>query len=301
MTRRPGFFIIGAPKCGTTALSEYLRGHPQVFMCDPKEPHFFNFDHANRPTQSVEQYLRLFRSAGTAHQAVGEASTRYLSSTVAVDEILRFRPDARLIAMVRNPLDMAYSLHAQNVQEPLEDELDFERAWRLQGPRSAGAKVPATCAEPAHILYGPVCLLGRQLECIMDRARPEQLMTIVFDDFVRDTAGVYANVLRFLQVECDGRQNFPATNQGRGIRSRWLHRWLLAGGALKRRMGIRRGLGVYKLVNRFNSRYQARSPVSPEFQAELSRYFRADVLKLSSLLGRDLSGWLNGRGPGPKE
>ena len=92
--RRPDFFILGAPKCGTTALSEYLRRHPRVFVSRPKEPHYFcaDFDYYYAPGQRTEEhYLRLFAEADEGHLAVGEASVWYLYSEDAARNIARVR------------------------------------------------------------------------------------------------------------------------------------------------------------------------------------------------------------------
>jgi len=109
--RKPDLFIVGAPRSGTTALYEYLRSHPDIFMCTPKEPNYFSFD-MNRPraANTEEEYLRLFKNA---HEKVaGEASVWYLYSKVAIAEIMRFNPDAKIIAMVRSPIDWFRSWHA---------------------------------------------------------------------------------------------------------------------------------------------------------------------------------------------
>jgi hypothetical protein len=88
--KRPNFFIVGAPKCGTTSLSEYLRSHPNVFMSSPKEPHFFATDLYPRNPEgidSVAAYLQLFTDARDQHQVVGEASASYMFSDAAIPAI----------------------------------------------------------------------------------------------------------------------------------------------------------------------------------------------------------------------
>ena len=155
MPRRPNFFILGAPKCGTTALSEYLREHPRAFVSQPKEPHYFcgDFDYYYAPGQrSEEHYLRLFDAATDDHLAVGEASVWYLYSADAARNIAAFDPATRVIVMLRNPVDLVPSLHSQLLYMLDEDEPDPARAWELQEARrrgerpaaaGAGARVPA--------------------------------------------------------------------------------------------------------------------------------------------------------------
>ena len=114
--KKPNFFLIGGPKCGTTSLQEYLAQNPKIFMCTPKEPCYFDSDLPWPDSPKTErEYMRLFENANDSHMAVGEASTNYLYSAVAVEKILRFNPCAKFIVMVRNPIDMAISLHSYSV------------------------------------------------------------------------------------------------------------------------------------------------------------------------------------------
>src|SRR4249920_1791560 len=126
--RRPNLFIVGAPKCGTTSLHQYLSQHPQVFMSRLKEPHYFARDIENRSTwcaRSFEEYLRHFEDARD-HVIVGESSTWYLYSHVAAQAIKECIHDVFIIAMIRNPIDAMYSLHGQFLWTGNEDILSFE-------------------------------------------------------------------------------------------------------------------------------------------------------------------------------
>ena len=129
--RLPDFFIVGAPKCGTSALASYLRSHPKILVSPVKEPNYFCFDApALRVIDRLETYGRLFARA-RPDQICGEASTAYLFSDEAVPAILDAVPAAQIIVMVRNPLDMVVSHHSQKLYALEENEPDFETAWRL--------------------------------------------------------------------------------------------------------------------------------------------------------------------------
>jgi len=132
--RRPNFFIVGAPKCGTSALFAYLNQHPQVFMAHLKELHFFGTDvrYPARPT--LDQYLLHFAKA-REELRVGEASTSYLFSQSAAQEIRAFNPAARIVIMLRNPVDMMYSLHSEMLYWLNEDIEDFEAALEAEEKR----------------------------------------------------------------------------------------------------------------------------------------------------------------------
>ena len=126
--RKPDFFIVGAPKCGTTAMYQWLDAHPEVFV-PVKEIHYFgaDLDH-RRPEVSAERYNGLFEPASTAHKAVGDVGVWYLMSETAAQEIHAYNPDARIIIMLRRPAQMLYSLHSQLLYSGEEDIADFGEA-----------------------------------------------------------------------------------------------------------------------------------------------------------------------------
>ena len=107
--RKPNFFIIGAPKCGTTSVYSWLKDHPYIFMPDFKEPHHF-YSPYGEPIKR-EKYENLFMDADMEHFAVGEASVWYLFSGKAIDRILEYEASAKFIVLIRNPIEMAPSLH----------------------------------------------------------------------------------------------------------------------------------------------------------------------------------------------
>jgi hypothetical protein len=301
VSRRPNFVILGAPKCGTTALSEYLRDHPQVFVSRPKEPHYFcdDWDYYYAPGQRTEEhYLRLFDDATDAHLAVGEASVWYLYSTTAARNIAAFDPAMRVIVMVRNPVELVPSLHSQLRYVLDEDEPDPERAWDLQESRAAGANLPATVRVPEFLQYGAAARLGAQLQRVYEHLPREQVKVLVMDDLKTDTGAVYRDALAFLGVPDDGRTEFPRVNENkvhqRPAVARLTQRppapLVAVAKGVKRVAGIER-LGVLDRVRRTNRQVTRREDISPEFADRLRAYFRDDVALLSDLVGRDLSAW----------
>ncbi|MEC9341081.1 MAG: sulfotransferase [Pseudomonadota bacterium] len=173
--RLPNFFIVGAPKCGTTSLAGWLAQHPNILMSSAKEPHYYNTDFGNRHTHSPAEYSRFFKHPPAVCDAVGEASVWYLYSHAAVPNILVDVPAAKFIVMLRNPVEMAPSLHEQQLVNGTEDVADFAAAWRLQTEREAGRSIPRLCEEPKLLLYGPACRLGEQLQRLYCVAGQEQV------------------------------------------------------------------------------------------------------------------------------
>ena len=299
MAGRPNFFIIGAPKCGTTALSAYLREHPRVYMSQPKEPHFFgsDLDYYYAPGHAaLAHYLELFDRAGPEHLAVGEASVWYLYSTEAVREIHAFDPAARLIAMVRDPVELVPSLHSQLRYTLDEDQPSVEVAWRLQGERAAGRRLPATVRVPRFLQYAEAARLGAQLRRVYATFPREQVKVVALDDLRADAGAVYRDVLAFLGVPDDGRAHFPRINENKVHRAGALARLTQrpprvlvgAAGVVKRAARVER-LGVLERVRRRNRDVRRREAIDPAFERELREHFRADVEELGALIGRDLA------------
>jgi Sulfotransferase domain. len=139
---------------------------------------------------------------------VGEGSTGYLRSQVAVPAILRQFPRARFIVCVRNPADMAISLHSHLLRMAVEDQPDFQRAWDLQEARRAGRNIPRLCSEPRSLLYSEVCALGSQLERLYRQVPASQVLVLDLSELAADPAACYRRALAFLGLPDDGRSTF---------------------------------------------------------------------------------------------
>lgn len=303
--RIPDLFLVGAPKAGTTALAQYLSEHPQVFMSEPKEPNYFarhlTVPRHRRPGTShtdLEAYLRLFESAGPGHRVLGEASTRYLRSRRALEGIRALSPEARIVVMLRNPVDLVQSWHGQKLYEGQETEEDFERAWRLEGERREGRHLPEGLIARDALFYAKVGSIGTQLERVLELFPAERVKVLFFDDLGADARRVYEDVLGFLGLESDGRTDFPVVNPARRLTrprlARLLQRrpaFVQAGiDAVKRRLGLR-DLGMSRAIERVVATEHRRPPLSPAFRAELVAFFAEEVRKVEGLTGRELPTW----------
>ncbi len=286
----PEFFIIGAPKCGTTALAAYLAEHPEVLVSDPKELNYFNTD-LGFDTYDDAAYAALF--AGAAPGVIrGEASVWYLYSEVAVARILEARPDARFIVMLRNPVDMVVSLHRQMVFSGYDDVDDFWSAWELQAERAAGRHVPIACPDARLLSYQAACALGTQLARCLAQTADGQVLVVVYDDFRTDPRGEWQRVQQFLGVSDDGRHDFPVINPATVRRWMPLKRLSDWYSRTRRRFGFAGlGTGVFNRLNEVNQVEEPAPPLPPEQRATLAEAFAGEVEQLSSILERDLSHW----------
>lgn len=310
----PDFFVIGAQRCGTTTLSWCLKRHPQVCFSKPKETHYF----ARVPDRILESdrwqadYQRFFLHYRENHRAVGEGSPTYLFASHALERIVRINPRAKLIAIVRNPVEMIRSLHLRLLYILEEDVADLATAWRLQEARARGEWIPRRCSDPRLLRYRELGELGTQIERLYQIAGREQTLVLLFDDLVREPRKVYEQVLGFIGVDDDGRTEFPQQRRSQGYRFRWLQRalykppasvvdWIDRSRAERlakdedgtaRRTSRDARARVKLLHNRlrdWNTRSAA--PMDPRTRAMLRDAFASEVAKLSALLDRDLSHW----------
>jgi len=163
---RPNFFIPGAPKCGTTSLAQWLGEHPNIFIPALKEPRFFSTDLFQTVKSEVE-YWHLFNKATGDHQCIGEASTLYLYSKVAIPKIEVSLDKPKYIVMLRNPVDMAYSLHEQKLYARSETVEDFKTAWELSSYRRRGEKLARKkISLPGWIINPSACSVNRLNDCM---------------------------------------------------------------------------------------------------------------------------------------
>lgn len=291
----PNFMIAGAPKCGTTALYRYLQTHPQVFLTEPKEPHYYAEDlGAHREVPGREDYLRLFDKAQAQHRAIGEASVWYMHSAHALERVKAEHPDIKLLILLRNPVDFVRSLHSDMVWICFEDETDFEKAWSLSAERRAGRSVPKLCQVPWFLDYQRCGELGQHVQRLLRIFPRDQVKFILLDDLQESPQRVYEETLAFLGLDSDGRADFPRFNVSKQNRSPFLAACRAAViRSLPRSVvnaGKKFGLGyVSNSVMQLNSRPASKSPLRDEVRLELAEFFRDDVALLSELLSRNLT------------
>jgi hypothetical protein len=297
----PDFYIVGAFKSGTTALYDYLRLHPQVFMPFHKEPLFFGDDLTRRYGRMTRaQYEALFADA-KAGQRVGEASAWYLYSRSAAREIREASPQAKIIVMLRNPVDVMYAQHSQLLFNVEEDIPDFGEALAAEPARRRSQRLPPGPLRVENLYYRESVQFGEQLQRYIDVFGPDRVKVIVYDDFRDDTPGVYSGVLEFLGVDADFAPPFAVRNPNKRVRSRLLQRLVYQppGPLLRLVPLIRRFPLAHALRDRMlrvNSSPERRPPMDPELRRRLLTEFTPQIRRLEELIGRDLSAWLEDSG-----
>lgn len=297
--KTPNFFIVGAPKSGTTALYEYLRQHPDIFMSRQKELHFFGRDlhRVNCTPFTLEQYHAFFRDAGTQRR-VGEASTSYLASREAAREIKAFSPGAKIIIMLRSPLEVMAAYHSEMTYGGFEEIGDFAAALEAEAPRKRGELWPRQPGILENLFYRQVIKFSEHVPRFWSVFGEHNTHVIVYDDFTRDTAATYRQTLEFLDVASDFQPALAVVNANRRVRSRWLQHFVLhpppAAGALARWLVPDPVRDRFRMrVRRLNTKQEARPPLDRTLRATLQAELSPEIERVGQLLGRDLSHWAN--------
>lgn len=296
--RLPSFFVIGAAKSGTTTVAEHLARHPGVFMAHPKEPNYFAL--AGRPlppglgpapdeelvqrlyrwsVTDMATYQERFSDAGES-DVVGEASVIYLYHPEAAERIAAAVPEARLIVILRHPVDRMYSHFHMNRQHGLEP-LTFSRALAAEDQR-----VEAGWGWDWH--YVRMGRYGQQLAVWLAHFRPEQLMVHFTNDLARDPTATMRAIFEHLGVDADHPID-PAVRAkaSRDVRSvRWQY-WSTSAPLAARISRFVPGNAWPRLAAR-SRRLNERPPavLDASARAELSALFVEDIRRLESLLGR---------------
>jgi hypothetical protein len=304
-SRLPEFFVIGHAKSGTTAMYEMLRTHPQIYMPEVKETWYFapelrsprrKGDNPRHP-ETLEGYMALFEGAAPG-QRLGEATPSYIYSHEAAARIAEFRPDARIIALLREPASFLRSLHLQFLKTDVETEKSLRKAVALDEPRREGRQLPPNSARPQALQYAEHVNYVDQLRRYHAVFPREQVLVLIYEDYRANNAAVVKEVFRFLGVTDDLDVESVEANPAVGIRSPRVHE-LVRTLYLGRSPAARLGKAAIKSVTPRRLRREAISiqrraqraaprPADEQLMLELRRRFKGEVVALSDYLQRDL-------------
>jgi hypothetical protein len=283
----PNFLIIGAYKSGTTSLYHYLRQHFDIFMSRVKEPNFFAHEEKaslmcqeGKRFQGIDNmasYLELFSDV-SSEKAIGEASPIYLDSPLAAKRIKKTLPDAKLIAILRHPVEAYYSDHNMRIRDNRKLEEGFrERMYNVHNRIQSGK------------IAGP--MYGAQLEIYYDLFEASSIRVYLYEDLIKDSQKLYQNILRFLDVDCTFTVN-TAIRHNIGCIPKIYKLSVIIKRINKTAIGKNRVLKrALLLIQRANM--AEIPPLSAELKSELTNIFTEDIMKLEKLINRNLSSWLS--------
>ncbi|MEO5701564.1 MAG: sulfotransferase [Casimicrobiaceae bacterium] len=295
--RLPTFVVIGAARSGTTALYTYLRQHPQVFMTDPKEPNFFAFageamdfqgpgaEFVNNSVTTLPAYQRLFAAAPPGH-ARGEASPLYLWSPHAAARLRSLVPNVRLIAILRNPVEQAYSHFLYARKEMIEPERDFGVALDAAASRRVAHWQPL-------FQYATFARYGEQLQRFLAHFPRDQLRVFLYDDFLADPLRLVQDIFAFIGVRDDFAPDLRARLNSGGVpRRERLQRLVMRPSAATAVAGMLLPRQARRwLRERIAGANLAHPPMPAHARARLRDELMDDIERLQAIIGRDLSAW----------
>jgi hypothetical protein len=309
-------FVVGAPRCGTTTLSRFLKDHPAIRFPAVKEPHFFaqhdlrRLSDEERRGRRERHYLSRFRR--DAEGRVGaDCSVTYLYAPELLEPVLRLWPGSRCIIALRDPLTMLPSLHQRLLFMGDETLTSFAKAWAAVPDRAAGRRIPRGCVEPRWLRYDEAARFGTYLERLYKTVGKERCLPIIFDDLTSDPRAEYRKLMDFCGLDPVPGIDFAPQRSGKAVRVQWLQRMLkrppaaltrhLAADRYLHRTGEQRSpqvmpagkiLSLRKRLLQWNKVAASAPPLPPRLQLELRGRFKSEIDKLGRLIGRELSDWL---------
>lgn len=275
----PNFIMIGAPKAGSTSLYDYLRKHPEIFMPKIKAPRFFTYNgQANAyyyPATTLEEYEALFADA-TDEKAIGEATAVYIEFPDTARRIHEVVPDARIIAILREPVQRSFSIYHKSMRDTGRNEgMGFLEALRID---PSIRKMYCDGLKPYYDLFGR-----------------DRIKILLLEDLERDPKGTLADLYTFLGVDPDFMPSLKVANPGGVPKVKLVHDVLIN---RKVRLFSRRFLPerLASLAKDFRSKNLKKHVMTEEERREAYDYFEKDIVATQELTGLDLSKWL--RRPG---
>jgi hypothetical protein len=301
--RKPNLFIVGHAKTGTTALHRFLGEHPDVYMTGVKEPHYFCKDfheesdkfHGHQlfyQFRDEKSYLDLFAKA-ESEKWIGEASAEYLSSQVVAEEIHKFNPDAKIIIMLRSPVDWLNSLHNLYVNTTTDNVKDFAKVIELEPLRKQGKFIAPRVRCPSWLYYTERVKYRDQVKRFYDVFDPAQIKVVISEDFRTDNDATYEDVLKFLDIDPKFTAEFRPVNSRTKMRFEGVTN-LIYHPTLRKVYQAIFSPEMYEWMREkvvepiLWKKDDGESFVSSELRDRLMHVFKPEVLKISEFMGVDL-------------
>ena len=290
--KNPNLFIVGAPKSGTTFLYHYLKQHPDIYFPNFKEPHFFGSDLIRRNgayNLSLDEYQDLFK---TDKKIIGEASTFYIFSKDAPEEIYNFNPKAKIIIMLRDLVDLVHSLHSQFVFSGDEVIEDFTQALELEDSRLSGNKIPNQTTVVNKLFYtSNILSLPRSIQSFIRYFGRENIKFIDLDDIKKNPKKVYFETLEFLNIDSNFNiPDFKVINKNKTYKSKtirdFIKKYSIFLGSLRSKV-FKKPLGLIKALESANKSENNRAPIPDDLYIKLKDQFSQVDLEIKNIINKN--------------
>lgn len=280
----PNLFIVGAPKCGTSAICAFLAQHPKIFISAVKEPFHF----VENPVLNAREYSKLFENSHS-YRRRGEGSTGYLYGADTPQRLYSLGEDVKIVICLRQPEKMAYSLW-QFMKLSGNEIADFWDALEEEEVRSRDAEYLASRAgRSENYLYRERAMYSRYVNNYLDVFGADRIKFVIFEEFQKNPAQVMSDLFDFLDVDSSFTPTFKRVNEGGVVRSRMLQK------LRQRKYPLLRSLvpstlrwKIRQLILNANKKAAPNGVIDPVRMQNLARGFDDDITELSSLLNRDM-------------
>ncbi len=295
-TKYPNFFIVGAPKCGTTSLVHYLQQSPNIFFA-PKEIHFFGRDlQIVNQLKDTEKYLNYFNKS--TQPLRGDASVWYLYSRSAPQEIKQMMQNPKIIICLRHPVEMIHSLHSENLYNADENEKDFEKALALEYSRTTHQNIPLKARFEQCLFYKQNGLYSGHIERWLKEFGKENVHFVLLNELRSNALETTNDCLKFLGEKPLENMNSDVKNEGKSYGSLVLHQKFKTANNFEKNI-IRFLLPSKKLRKKIldkiyqkNIHVGQQENMSNELRSQLLSFFKEDIKKTSELIDKNLNHWL---------
>jgi len=292
MKKKPNLFIVGAPKCGTTFLYQYLKKHPDIYFPNFKEPHFFGSDLKRKNDAydlTLKDYENLFN---TNKKIIGEASTFYLFSKKAAKEIHNYNPNAKIIIMLRDLVDLVHSLHSQFVFSGDEIVEDFSKALELEESRLNGNNIPNQTTVVNKLYYiTNILSIPNNIKSYISFFGIENIKFIQLKDIKENPSIIYKDTLDFLNIDSSFKiDDFKIVNKNKIYKNKFVRDFLKKNsiflGKLRSKI-VKQPLGIVKLIENLNLKEQKRLDMSRSLHKKLTNQLSQTSMEINNIINKN--------------
>lgn len=305
----PNLFIVGAPKCGTTAMHTYLSLHPAIYMSIEKEPFYFHVTgegvdnpQYHRYRGDLKKYLNLFSEA-TTEKYRGESSPGYLASPIAPKEIFDFNLNSKIIIMLREPADLLLSTYCHYKFMGVETRENFDDAiceeFDLCNSRENDKNLLVPCR------YLELCFFSKWTKNYIDQFGKKSVHIILYDDLKKDIHKTYKKLLGFLDVDDNFIPDFKIINKRKTVRYGLLHNILsclhlspyhlknsIFFNKLRKIMPFHLDISLINIGKKIYTKESSENIQCSDITIKSIReYFKNEICQLEEIVERDLSAW----------
>lgn len=291
--RTPNLFIVGAPKCGTTTLYEYLKLHPRIFMSDVKEPNFLNSDEDEKK-MTKKKYLALFKTSKN-HKYYGEASTHYLYSAEAIQSIKEMSPNAKIIISLRPPVELIYSAYFQHRANGHEQFSTFKEAYTVQDARRKGNYPPIGNEPMRRFIYDDLVKFQKYVGEYMDNFDSSNIHIVLLEDLKNNRKKTLIELYNFLDLKPFNIDKNIISNKSNQNKFQFINRLLISPPKIISKASSiipsKLRSNIYSYINNLNKASMKKPKMNESLRREIVNKFLSEVEYVENLIDKNLDHW----------